>query len=113
MAIYSYVAASKFLKLSAMSSVPDLLPTTYQTSILLRILNAELFTLCSSAYHKLKKVFWMKERDDNHKAQAQIVRLSIVVFSVCLFAWYVYTCTMLLSELLDISLYFYKVELTK
>ena len=96
MAIYSYVAASKFMKISALSSGQDSLlqnslPTTYQTSVLLRILNAELFTLYSSAYHKLKKVFWTKEMDDKHKAQAQIVRFSIVVLSVCLCARYAYS----------------------
>ena len=96
MAIYSYVAASKFIKLSASSSVRDPLPTTYQTSILLRVLNAEFLTLYKSIYHGLKDVFWVKKKSGEDPAQTQILRFSIFVLSACLCARYVYRRQMLI-----------------
>jgi hypothetical protein len=81
MAIYSYFAASKFMKLSATNVVQSSLPTTHQISILLRILNAELLTLYSVASQKLKDVFWKKKRSDGHSKQTKLLRFSILVFS--------------------------------
>ena len=85
MAMYSYVAASKFIQLSASNSIHPL-PTTYQTSILLRILNAEFLTFYSLVYHKLKEVFQMRRPKYDTSAQTQIVRFSILVLTICLSA---------------------------
>jgi hypothetical protein len=81
MAIYSYFAASKFMKLSATNVVQSTLPTTHQTSILLRILNAELLTLYKVASQKFKDVFWEKKKSDGRSAQTKLLRFSIFVFS--------------------------------
>jgi hypothetical protein len=86
MAIYSYFAASKFMKLSATNIVQSTLPTTHQTSILLRILNAELLTLYKVASQKFKDVFWEKKSSDGRSAQTKLLRFSISVFSIILCA---------------------------
>jgi hypothetical protein len=74
------------MKLSATTVIHGPLPTTHQTSILLRILNAELLSLYKVASQKLKGVFWEKTGSDSRSAQTNLLRFSILVFSAILCA---------------------------
>ncbi|KAF2658707.1 hypothetical protein K491DRAFT_776247 [Lophiostoma macrostomum CBS 122681] len=85
-AIYSYFVASRLIKLSVSRDTAAGAPTPYQTSILLRLLNAELMVLLHLLWSMLKEVFWARKRAHRSLELPSIVRLSIVILVVGLTA---------------------------
>jgi hypothetical protein len=91
MTIYSYIAAFRLLQVSQESNVSMRLLTTYQITVLIRLLNAEFMALYNSALCKLKNVFWERSMSSNSAGAPQLLKLSTLVLSVCLLAGYVMT----------------------
>jgi hypothetical protein len=89
MAMYSYVAASKLLKLSEMSDVNAHVPTTYQIATLIRVLNAEPLTLYQVFVQKIKSVFWKKAKSETATSGMNLTALSIMVLFFSFTARYV------------------------
>ena len=89
MAMYSYVAASRLLKLSEMPDVDIHVPTTYQIATLIRVLNAEPLTLYQVFVQKIKSVFWKKAKSEIATSGMHVTALSILVLSFSFTARYV------------------------
>ncbi|KAF2266170.1 hypothetical protein CC78DRAFT_160888 [Lojkania enalia] len=85
MAIYGYLIARQLLGYSENKGNERLLPSPYQTSILIRVLNAEILTLYDLITERIKDVFWRRERSGERKQKSpRILRSSILVFLLCI-----------------------------
>ena len=92
MMIYAYSTASQLLNSSEDHSRQKVLPSPYQTSMLIRVLNAEMLALYELAESKIKSVFWHSERssDAGRKPHAPgTLRRGILVLLLCIAARYV------------------------
>jgi hypothetical protein len=78
MTITAYNTAASLLRASKIG-VHEELPSPYQLSMLLRVLNAELMALWTLGWSKIKRVFWHGERT-GHSRPPHIVRTGVVVF---------------------------------
>jgi len=91
MTVYGYITAQQWLRLS--KSTPgraSTSPTPYQTSVLLRILNAEYLILLTLICRKIKEVFWHHNKSDRGLAKTpSLVRQSIWIFVSATVARYV------------------------
>jgi hypothetical protein len=87
MATFSYTSARQLLRLSVKKK--NNCPTPYNTSMLLRILNAEVMALFDIITSKFKEIFWeLKKQDEEQKENATMVWIlhtSVIVFvvSIC------------------------------
>lgn len=90
MTLFGYLIASRMLRASSADDQVKL-PSPYQTSILMRVLNADLLVLWDQGTRKLKKVFWASEQssDSVDARSPQLVRASVMMFLFCLFGRYV------------------------
>ncbi|KAK7179762.1 hypothetical protein PSPO01_14154 [Paraphaeosphaeria sporulosa] len=86
MTLFGYLIASQMLHTSS-TDQSTRLPSPYQTSILMRVLNADLFALWDLGTNKVKATFWKKaQSNDSDKARSPpLLRASILVFLFCLF----------------------------
>ena len=84
MAIYSYGAARQFLRLTDGKKSRNLHPTPFQTSMLFRILNADLVALVELLCGKVKEIFWDSKGHGGTKyyngKSPDLVRLSVTFF---------------------------------
>jgi hypothetical protein len=88
MSIYSYATAAQFRQISGPNPPTKTLPTSYQTNLLFRILNAELMTLFGLFRLKFQQVFWDRKRNEGAREQSPLLRSSIIVFASGVFARY-------------------------
>ena len=90
MTLFGYLVASQMLRTSSAEDQVKL-PSPYQTSILMRVLNADVLALWDQGSRKLKKVFWTSEQssDSGESRSPQLVRTSVMMFLFCLFGRYV------------------------
>ncbi|KAH7371540.1 hypothetical protein BKA66DRAFT_590917 [Pyrenochaeta sp. MPI-SDFR-AT-0127] len=69
MAIYAYTNAASLLRASEKAD-HESLPSPYQMSILLKVLNAEFMVLWDLTLAKLMRVFWKRERDNDSSSRS-------------------------------------------
>ncbi|KAF2794006.1 hypothetical protein K505DRAFT_325045 [Melanomma pulvis-pyrius CBS 109.77] len=88
MALYAYSIASELLRMSQTQDQHGDLPTPYQTSMLVRVLNAELLSLWElGAVEGLRAVFKMRISTWRSDLKApRLLRRTLVVFVSCLVA---------------------------
>lgn len=108
MTIYAYFTASLLLKCSedGEQRANGNLPSPYQTSVLLRVLNADLLVLMEVGWNKIKETFWSKERKINlesRKSFVSLVQRSVLTLGSCLLARYVNPLTSWTSINIDIA----------
>ncbi|KAL5446676.1 hypothetical protein PMIN07_001393 [Paraphaeosphaeria minitans] len=86
MTLFGYLIASQMLRTSS-AEQSTRLPSPYQTSILMRVLNADLFALWDLGTNKVKAMFWKKEKsnDSGNARSPPLLRSAILVFLFCLF----------------------------
>lgn len=85
MTLFGYLIASHMLRSSSVERLTNL-PSPYQTSILMRVLNADLFALWDLGTSKVKATFWGRQKasDSDEARSPPLVRASILVFLLCL-----------------------------
>lgn len=98
MGIYSHVAARRFLQLPQDGDLATHHPTPYQTSTLLRVLNAELIVLYRLTCAKLKQIFWQREAQSNGQKSPPLLRSSMAVFLLSTFSRYVRLALLMLDR---------------
>ncbi|KAF2744962.1 hypothetical protein M011DRAFT_460452 [Sporormia fimetaria CBS 119925] len=88
MMIYAYTTASELLQSTEQDSRRDVLPSPYQVSILLRVLNAEILVLMELGWERLTRIFWNKERsrDRSSKSSASALQRPILMLTFCIAA---------------------------
>ncbi|KAF2110525.1 hypothetical protein BDV96DRAFT_635562 [Lophiotrema nucula] len=89
MMIYAYSTASQLLNSSEDHSRQKVLPSPYQTSMLIRVLNAEMLALYELAESKIKSMFWHSERSSDAKRKARApgtLQSGILVLLLCIAA---------------------------
>ncbi|KAF2744677.1 hypothetical protein M011DRAFT_408147 [Sporormia fimetaria CBS 119925] len=91
MSMYAYIIAKDLLSVSTSPGPSEQLPSPYQTSVLIRLLNAELLMLWEIFWRKVEEIFWNKERSENDKAKSvrqfpSMVRASVLFLLFALFA---------------------------
>jgi hypothetical protein len=89
MTLFGYLIASQMLRTSSAEQSTGL-PSPYQTSVLMRVLNADLFALWDLGSKKVKTIFWAKQQssDSDDARSPPVLRTSILVFLCCLFVRY-------------------------
>jgi hypothetical protein len=88
MSMYSYITAAQFQRMSELDQTRKRLPTPYQMTSLLRVLNAELMALFDLVTLKLKEVFWDRQSNQDTREKSPLLRASIIVFVSGIFARY-------------------------
>jgi hypothetical protein len=91
MTITAYNTTASLLRASA-SGVHEELPSPYQLSILLRVLNAELMVLWTLAWSKIKRVFWHRDETGNARPP-HVLRTGVLVFLAAIIAGFVNIAT--------------------
>jgi hypothetical protein len=92
MTLYGYLVAKSFLSVSGSSAGSAKLPSTYQFSILIRVLNADILTLRELCWRRLKTVFWHKQQSTdrrNQQRRGSMVHGSVTMLLICIFCRYV------------------------
>lgn len=86
MTLFGYLIASQMLRTSS-TDQSTMLPSPYQTSILMRVLNADILALWDLGARKMEDVFWLKKlsSDSDDARSPPLLRTSIVVFLFCMF----------------------------
>ena len=87
MTITAYNTAASLLRASK-SGFHEELPSPYQLSTLLRVLNAELMVLWTLAISKIKRVFWHRERAGDSRPP-RVLRTGVLVFIAGIIARFV------------------------
>jgi hypothetical protein len=87
MTITAYNTAASFLRMSK-NGVHEELPSPYQLSLLLRVLNAELIVLWTLAWSKMKRVFLHGERTGDSRPP-HILRTGVVLLMTGIIARFV------------------------
>lgn len=86
MTLFAYSTARQLQNYTQSEDSLKLLPSPYQTSLLIRVLNAEQLPLWDIFTQKFKGIFWYKEQSDkteNLKFPPMLL-VTIAVFVVCL-----------------------------
>ncbi|KAF2279921.1 uncharacterized protein EI97DRAFT_370045 [Westerdykella ornata] len=89
MMIYAYSAASQLLRSSDDSDQRTALPSPYQVSLLLRVLNAEILALGELCWEKVKRVFWKREKAEklpSEERSSYALQRSIGILALCITA---------------------------
>lgn len=96
MSIYAYSIARDLLYSSMSTDREKLLPSPYQMSVLIRLLNADLLMLWELFTRKIEEIFWKKERSEEagkggggDKKFPHLLRASVLFFLFIIFARYV------------------------
>jgi hypothetical protein len=87
MTITTYNTAASLLRTSK-TGLHEELPSPYQLSVLLRVLNAELMVLWTLAWSKVRRVFWHGERTGDSRPP-HILRTGVVVLITGIIARFV------------------------
>ncbi|KAF1995676.1 hypothetical protein P154DRAFT_623765 [Amniculicola lignicola CBS 123094] len=86
MTIFTYSIAARLLRLSAEQHGHPALPSPYQTSVLMRVLNAEMLALWDLGVAGIKAVFWKREKSEERNEENRtpdMVKTSIWIFVLC------------------------------
>lgn len=89
MSIYAYSIAKELLDSSMGPNQGQSLPSPYQMSVLIRLLNAEILTFWELGCAKFSEIFWRRERSqDGERVQRspRMVKASIGIFVFSLLA---------------------------
>jgi hypothetical protein len=81
MALYSYVNAASYLRISEKHE-NDSLPGPDHTTMLLRLLNAEFIVLSELAFAALKNVFWDHEKTEEASRVPRLLTNCSAVFTL-------------------------------
>lgn len=98
MTMYSSSLAKRWLHTSLSEGSKPGCPTPYETSIVLRVLNAEILAVVQLCWGKIKSVFWNKENATEAMVRSStVMRGAVVAFMIAILARYV-TIISLISE---------------
>ena len=94
MTMYSFSLAKTWLHTSNSKDSKSRCPTPYETSIILRVLNAEVLTVFQLWWGKVKKIFWNKEIDSEARTRSSsgsssVMRGATLAFVIAIIAGYV------------------------
>jgi hypothetical protein len=79
MTMHSYTSSAALIHASQKNE-RESLPTTYQLSVLLRILNAELAVLWELALSKFRRIFWDQEANKSSTSRsAPLLRTGVII----------------------------------
>jgi len=87
MTLYGYTAAGQWLRLSDLDPPSKALPTPFQASLTVRVLNGELLTLGYILWSQIKRIFWERKKSEQTGSQQAVVfRGSVLVLAVAIAA---------------------------
>ncbi|KAF1840313.1 uncharacterized protein K460DRAFT_421289 [Cucurbitaria berberidis CBS 394.84] len=85
MAMYGFIAARQLLDVSASNRAHENLPSPYRTSILVRLINAEMFLLWDVWVRKIHTALGRRQsRKKKHQHSPPIIRKALFVFTLSL-----------------------------
>jgi len=105
MAIYGHLASHQLIHDSGSENSKTLLPSPYQTSLIVRAVNGDFLVLWELFSRKIKSIFWKMEQEpeDQHKYRSRTLRKSVSVFVCCVIARYAPYSISVVRSLLMIS----------
>lgn len=102
MTMYAYLAARQLLAASHSEFKVQKLPSSHQTSIMLRMLNADVLVLWTVVSRKLVKVFWQQEatpQSEGARRTPSLLRDAVLVFLLALLSRYATSVLSIISTL--------------